>query len=81
MEMETQDRLISFDVTNLFPQLSIDKAMKEIDERLVTDGSLRNGPASLHPSWLNSLNFAYEQPTSDSRAPASQLAELIELCL
>ena len=27
----------------------------------------RNGPASLHPSWLNSLNSVYEQPTSYSR--------------
>ena len=40
LELEPEDRLVSFDVTNLFPQVPIDEALRVIEERLKADSSL-----------------------------------------
>ena len=40
MELEAQDRLVSFDITNLFTQVPVDEALKVLEERLSADYTL-----------------------------------------
>ena len=40
MELEARDRLVSFDVTNLFTQVPVDEALKVLEERLSADVTL-----------------------------------------
>ena len=40
MELEAQDCLVSFDVTNLFTQVPVDEALKVLEERLSADDTL-----------------------------------------
>ena len=41
IEIEPQDWMISFDVTNLFKQVPVDEALRVVEERLSSDGSLK----------------------------------------
>ena len=87
LEMEPQDRLVSFDVTNLFPQVPIDEALKVIEERLAADGSLGERtsiPASqlveltelcLRTTYFKFLDTFYEQ--TDGAAMGSPLSPIV----
>ena len=87
VEMEAEDQMVSFDVTNLFTQVPIDAALKVVEESLAMDTSLRNRtsiPAAqltelvelcLQTTFFQFQDTFYEQ--SDGAAMGSPLSPVV----
>ena len=67
MELEARDRLVSFDLTNLFTQVPVDEALKVLEERLSADNTLTERTSIPVPQLTNSLKYACRQPFFSSR--------------
>ena len=57
IEMGPQDRMISFDVTNLFTQVPVDEALRVVEERLSADDSLKERTSIPTPQLIELIEL------------------------